>query len=512
MSHVWKAILFPLIGILAQPDVLTAGKPNYLDVNVSVKPALQGECVEVTAPGIAQPLVRALERGLFTQNKCELKYELEKVPGGFDVVFEVWNPTKSLQKRPAFNLHGIFMGRFLTYLDARDLGCLVDFELGKTNSEPATKTVAYRFNKASTYPNNYSPVAVLFNKSFAVGVSLIYSLPESKHWVGFRYSNYEHMQELLGHLRIEVDLYARRQGYMEPRGRPLLEPGGSDRYRIAVRFAEPEHWLDTLEPYRRFFRETYGEVQYEADLRPVYAVGTAQADLPSADNPRGYFPDSRLDLAGWRPVVERVKRQGIGNGYERVHIWSPSGLYRVGENYPPEFMTRWLPKLEETLPVLHELRDQDMTLGAWWGRAGQISGGWNTGSMWVLDPADPEDVEAAFAELELAEERGFVEIGLDGWRLIPVWDRFAWMKRMQERFPTLRFITEGNDPDIGHVLAPGYCGQDCGPPLLANWLNPGHESWRQLNPRKFTTSEQVQEYVDWGLVPVIFARGLEFGE
>ena len=62
MSHVWKAILFPLIGILAQPDVLTAGKPNYLDVNVSVKPALQGECVEVTAPGIAQPLVRALER------------------------------------------------------------------------------------------------------------------------------------------------------------------------------------------------------------------------------------------------------------------------------------------------------------------------------------------------------------------------------------------------------------------------------------------------------------------
>ena len=94
---------------------------------------------------------------------------------------------------------------------------------------------------------NYSPVAVLFNQQFAVGVSLIYSLPESKHWVGFRYSNYDCMQDLLGHLRIEVDLYA--------------------------------------------------------------------------------------------------------------------------------------------------LRDQGMTLGMWWGRAGQVSGGWNTGSMWVLDPNDPKDIE-----------------------------------------------------------------------------------------------------------------------
>ena len=509
MIHHRIAPVFAVVGLSLSPMAVNGAPPNYLDVDVTIKKALQGECVEVTAPGIAQPLVKALNRGLFTRNKCELDYKLEKVPGGFDVAFEVRNPTDSPQRRPAFNLHGIFMGRYLTYLDARDLGCLEEFELGKTNSEPATKTVAYRFNKASTYPNNYSPVAVLFNKSFAVGVSLIYSLPESKHWVGFRYSNYEHMQELLGHLRIEVDLYARRQGYMEPRGRTLLEPGGSDSYRIAVRFAEPDNWLDTLEPYREFFKETYGEVSYEADLRPVYAVGTAQADLPSADNPRGYFPDTRLDLVGWRPLVERVKRQGIGNGFERVHVWSPSGLYRVGDNYPPEFMTEWLPKLVETLPVLHELRDQGMTLGAWWGRAGEVSGGWNTGSMWVLDPDDPKDIEFAFAEAKLAEERGFIEIGLDGWRFIPLWDRLEYMKRMKENFPTLRFISEGNDPDIGHVLAPGYCGQDCGPPLLADWLNPGHESWRQLHPRKFTTSEQVQQYIDWGLVPVIFGRAMK---
>ena len=130
--------------------------------------------------------------------------------------------------------------------------------------------------------------------------------------------------------------------------------------------------------------------------------------------------------------------------------------------------------------------------------------------MWVLDPDDPKDVEFSFAELKLAEERGIVEIGLDGWRFIPLWDRLEYMKRMKENFPSLRFISEGNDPDIGHVLAPGYRGQDCGPPLLADWLNPGHESWRQLHPNT-QTPEQVRQYMEWGLVPVTFGRGVELG-
>jgi hypothetical protein len=127
--------------------------------------------------------------------------------------------------------------------------------------------------------------------------------------------------------------------------------------------------------------------------------------------------------------------------------------------------------------------------------------------MWVRDPNDPDDVEAAWAELRLAVERSIEEIGLDGWRFMPLWERYAFMKRMQENFPSLKFITEGNDPDIGHVLAPGYTGQRDGPPLLADWLNPGHESWVQLRPKEWIP-EGLQKYIEWGLVPMTFV-GIE---
>jgi hypothetical protein len=160
-----------------------------------------------------------------------------------------------------------------------------------------------------------------------------------------------------------------------------------------------------------------------------------------------------------------------------------------------------------TAGELKRFRRAGVTVGLWWGRASQVSGGFNTGKMWARDIRNPRDVEAGDRELRRAAACGADEIGLDAYNAIPLWGRRAWMLRIQKRYPTLRFITEAADCDIMHTLAPTYCTWQRQPqrPVLADWLNPGHETWVQLRWQD-VTPERFRQIRRWGMVPVTMSR------
>jgi hypothetical protein len=139
-----------------------------------------------------------------------------------------------------------------------------------------------------------------------------------------------------------------------------------------------------------------------------------------------------------------------------------------------------------------------------------VSEGFNSGKMHLRDIRDEKDLAAGWAELRLAADRGGDEIGLDASVLLGVWDRLAWLRAAQRRHPGLNLITEASECDILHTLAPTFMiyqrqGQR---PALADWLNPGHESWIQLKWQE-VNRENFERIVGWGCVPVTMSVGVK---
>ncbi|MCG3181334.1 MAG: hypothetical protein BIFFINMI_03714 [Phycisphaerae bacterium] len=379
-----------------------------------------------------------------------------------------------------------------TYLDGRDLGQWRTVE--KKKGEPI-------FWAGWTYPDDlYSPVVLMHNDRFAIGMSLIYDVLAERHDV--RGVTYSEGGTWFGTAGMGFDLHVDGAARV-PGDRPMLEPGRTAAYRVAVRFAAPADRLDTLAPYRDYFRKRFGEVKYTADRRPVFGETTSLVKFIGDDNPRGYSPTQRIDRAGWKPFVDEMFTRAVANGYCRVMIWAPSGLYRVGDNYPCEFMTEWPAKLVESIDQLRRFERAGVTMGMWWGRSGQVGEGWDSGRMHIRDIRNAKDVEAGWAELRLAADRGVDEVGLDASMLMGVWDRVEWLRQAQRRFPGMNLITEASECDIGHTLAPTFMTyqRQGEAPVLADWLNPGHESWIMLRWQE-VNQKNFDRIAGWGCVPV----------
>lgn len=501
------AVLAPVCTTWAEPD-----KPEYLDVKVSIQKVKQGDRqVDAVRVMLEDTEIVSPIRGLFTDTPCEVDYKIEIRPGGFDVKATVSNRTDQPQRRPDFQLSAVNTGTKLTYLDSRTLGHIHPIELGSTY-EHKGKQLKRFLNWRMQYPDDmYAPVVAAWNSTFAVGVALIYDPWTVRHDINGFYAT--EFGKHFGSIRLGFGLHSPVPKWRNPPVPPkvLLESGQKAEYRFTVRFSKPDRWLDSLEPYREYFVKRFGKVTYKRDLRPVFGEPTGLTKfVKENENPRGYSPKARLDLVGWAPYVDLIKERAISKGYRRVMIWCPSGLYRVGANYPPEFMTEWPEKLVETLPVLMDLKKQGVTIGMWWGRSSQVSGGWNTGKMWERDVTKPADMKAAWDELDLAARRKIDEIGLDAFKYVPIWHRYDYMKTMKKRYPDMFFITESADCDIMHTLAATFMTWKRQPqaPVLADWLVPGHESWIQLYWQA-VNQDNVDRIVGWKCVPVTMSRAVE---
>ncbi len=400
------------------------------------------------------------------ESNLSVSREFLPVDGGADIVITLINETPEAQPLGKIGIGGIRFGNRIETGDFRHDAHFVEFD-----------SRGGRFTTGNhNYPEDlYSPIGVLRDDQYTLGMSLNYPILEYEHGlrVNFHVPGGQFIQsgqcwngefELLGE----------------------MQPGETRQYTLSLRVVENQrHWLTTLIPYRDYFQEMYGPVRYERDPRPVIGSFIANVNSLSSSNIYGYDGNSRRpDLSGWSPWTNYLAT-APERGYERVMLWCPSGVFRqhADMNFPFQFMTAMsnAPLVESTASLLKErVSDQGIDLGFWWGRSSQVMKTWDTDITESFDPDNPDHVARGFAELDLAVERGADTIGLDAFVYTPGWDGFRWIEMMKERYPHLRFVVEPSGPDFQHVIAPTWVEglhHIQTPPILADFLLPGHETW-----------------------------------
>ncbi|MEQ1738072.1 MAG: hypothetical protein ABL886_16925, partial [Rhodoglobus sp.] len=118
----------------------------------------------------------------------------------------------------------------------------------------------------------------------------------------------------------------------------------------------------------------------------------------------------------------------------------------------------------------------------------------------VLQPYSPCQIRAdahraaQFAELDTIVALGGQEVGLDAIVEMPLWDSAPWIRELRSRYPALHFIGETSPSDafILHSASFLYSnGNVSAPPVLADFLAPGHEDLAPLRDRPCGMSPTV---------------------
>lgn len=440
---------------------------------------------------------------LSTWSKCTPSVVITTAADGFDAMIEYRNNSAEPAVVGEVIIGSVRLGQRVSQRDVR-------FDSKPLNLDVRPDGTSTGLNLK--YPNHlYSPVVVLSGEHGTVGISLQYPILDYKHTV-------------------IVSTRARSSGpsganfeaaYFIP---ATLEPGQTRRYTFSVRVAPPEQsWLQTLVPYRDFFRQTYGAVRYQRDPRPVIGVSLGDPAAFGPGNPNAIATIDQPHIYGWGRFVHAMQnRQTLG--YARTMIWKPTGIYPRSDantGFPFRFLTRMndIPAMAETIPQLATL-SATYDMGYWWGMSTGINRTFEIPpSLEVLDPDNAEHRNLAFAEMDIARRLNATTIGLDafGFEMEP-WKAHRWLLDLQARYPEVRFITEAAAADFMHVLAPTFVnGYDVvTPKVLADFLNPGHETWagvyfnilEQGMPQPMSLEarrEALQRVARLGYVPVSLA-------
>lgn len=423
----------------------------------------------------------------------------EPRPDGFTVRFTFVNDSPIPRTLGVITVPGIRFGHAITQRDF--------FAEGKT------ETIDHKgqnyFGGGLVYPEAaYAPVAVVSSDGYTIGASLQYPILEYKHRLFIRaqspggvYIYPNRNWEISFHLNPRIP-----EGAYSPEGE--IAPGETRLYTLSVRIlkdAPGQHqseWLRTLEPYRQYFHSLYGPVRYKRDPRPMLGASVSTPHLLTPDNPFGFNTDGRLraDRYGFGPWAELLGQLG-NSGWRRVTLWTPSGLFLRNRalNYPFQFTSNWraVPNMDRSVSDLRSFADSGGQLGLWWGRSTQVMNSWDTANFQLLDPANPEHRRLAFAEMDGALRAGATLVGLDTFNAIPLWKNYPWLLELRQRYPTIRFIVERAACDVLHTIAASYALSVDDPALervltqsphfLADFLNPGHETWGAIHTRFIRT-------------------------
>lgn len=468
-----------------------------------------------------------------------LQPAIEIVPQGelgYDIVYRFHNTSRRAAKLGRIGVGIITLGEEMSFLDhARD---------GAVRSVDRPDFRA----QVRNYPDQlYSPLAVLMNDGYAVGVSLLYDVLSDRHdaRVGVLAPNGRYATGPGGAgyaVRFELGDPAEaaedRVAYDA-----TLAPGQRRTYTVAVRAmvldrprtpGVAQEWLEVVRPYRDHFEGLYGGVAYSRDPRPTRAFPLANSGHASERNPLAYWggDHGRPDKVGFAPFINWISANT--QNYPTTLLIAPSGLQQnVSLNFPSRFMsplqhTSELQTAFDPARGFPSLAGRGVGFGFWWGRAAQVSPGWNMGPLEELDLRYPGRVSRAWHEFQLATLAGADLIGLDAFThaRMPVWQQYEWILRMRRHNPELKVIIEPSSSDVMHTVAGTfYLGWEIVPgtshdrfyklrePLyLADYLVPGHETWARFSPGRIAgergaivTAQQAQldaeHFAGLGLVP-----------
>ncbi|MCW5774839.1 MAG: hypothetical protein KIS87_00135 [Phycisphaeraceae bacterium] len=465
-----------------------------------------------------------------------LEPQVEVVPQseGIDFVYTFTNDGGKQRRMADLRMGTFVLDDTISYRDVRAF--CEEFSVAHGKSPPPTYT----------YPGTmYAPVYLLADKYGTFGISLQYPLLEYQHDVNFRVRSAP-MPKTEGVLRgwildIRISL---KDGDDSGGGNinypGFIQPGETRTYVVNVRYTpNNDNWMQTLLPYRDYFRSVYGGVHYQRENGPIKGVTTGGLSDTTDDNPYGFTPEKfRPDLYGFAQWVD----MSLGHrDWPEIMIFKPSGNYHRAKewNFPFLYMSHLLtdPKLAtayDTETGIASIPRRGVKLGLWWGRAIQVAKTWEPVTSYPLDPNDPEHVSLAFNELDLSVYAGATTIGLDTYshRVVPTWITYDWLRRMRARHPGVKFVIEPIATDVMHTLAAMWLrGWDesssvekpedvvriKNPHYVADFLLPGHETWGTLRyayvkarfgidvPEE-QAMKDVAYYASMGYRPVLFGH------
>lgn len=452
-----------------------------------------------------------------TGTSLEPMVDVQVQPSGFDLIYTYHNDTGKTMGLGRLRIGIITLGKYITWHDM-----IRSQQAVQDNYDTYTP-------KDRVYPRQlYSPLTFLYNDEYAVGASLQYPMLEYKHDARVTLASPANQMfaEGEGGRGWSVEFRLSNLGMEKPGNNiPLdhsgsIAPGETRTYVVSLRVTKtPSEWQRTLLPYRNYFQNKYGGVQYQRDPRPIHAWALAYPEAISPTNPFGWgmSKSHAPDMFGFKPHVDDIKKV---KGWDRTMIRAGSGLYYLHPawNYPFHVASRWKnsPMLmtafdpEDGLP---SLAAAGQSLGLWWGRAAQHADSWDPASMSDLDVNDPAIRQEAMNEVDCAYEAGVRELGLDTFtgEHMPAWDLLKWLQTMQHAYPDMRFEAEPLSFDILHLYAAAvYRGYNAdaksadevcqvnNPLYLADFLIPGHETivhWRYEDLEKFGVEPSEERIV-----------------
>lgn len=493
-----------------------------------------------------------------SKGALKIEYKIIEKMGGVDIVYTLHNPTLKPQNIPDFTVDGLTFAQAQRDNAIQILNTL-NFQYMHKRKFGEHEFLKYRYfdvnGENHVYPEVYSPVIVAHDRSYSVGSSLNFSYQKD---------------QLEPHMRVyQLHNGLWRYSYSGIDNRKLV-PKETLKLTLNLRFSKPQNWLYTLHPYKKHFNTLYGAQKniVPKDLRPISGIilsyGSAayenylecqikekdcdseikniskynlygynyyiRPDLYGLDGPNGDHQNQRFVTT----YINKLQK----SGFKRSMIWTPSGQYwrcpkekianidgyiECTTNYPPQFMSAPSSKVKNSITAFKKFQDSGISLGLWWGRAGQLPHPltWNPKDVHPFDIKNPMHSNFFKHELNLAKAIGVDEIGLDAYANMEPKSQLPWLRKMKKIAPNIKFYNEGSVCDFLHTQTSAFIqpqnhwvshgkGPIKGPALLMEYLNPNAEVIVYFP--EFTPSlNRIQQLINWGYTPLILANPNIFG-
>jgi hypothetical protein len=313
-----------------------------------------------------------------------------------------------------------------------------------------------------------------------------------------RNSRYNHVQTLSPYKEFFNQTYAPGevvytldprpiQGILPPQSAALSFPGNVYGYALGSLRPDTKGW----QPYRDYI------TAYETDLGIERSLMWAPAGNLLI-NRAGNYPFlmwTPFYDAGERTVGEFFPSKPLPSGVDPEDIVTdsdyPNGTF---DPYPVQAMF-------DELPLMQNLNFEYPSMGYYWGRATQIQRGWDTGDIEYYSANVPDTRARFMREFDFMAQRFRSRlVAMDAYRTSrfgyleqssepgarrsyggPAFEEIELMRAMIQRWPHCKIGTELALPDVFHRLGGVFYFNSTQiltqSHFMADYLNPGHESW-----------------------------------